>query len=300
MKRNGNKSTRNRFTPTTVLMLVVLVFYAVILFTLLYWAVITSLKSQDEFYDYIYQFPKRLSLNFVALLRYTVDVAKPMSGGATVTVPVGIPAMFANSLLYSLGCSFVKTLTTCIVAYLCSKFKYKFSKVVYNTVIVAMIIPVVGSLPAEIAMAKSFGLYDQIWGTWLMQMNFLGMYFLVFCSGFDAMPNAYSEAAQIDGANEYDILFRIALPFIRSLFWTIFLVNFITYWNDYQTPLVYMPTHPTVAYGTLKLAQTIDNFYSTTPMRMAGAVMLMTPILILFMIFHKKMLGNLNVGGIKG
>lgn len=298
-KKQKSLATKNRFTPTTIVMLVILSLYVLILFTLLYWAVITSLKSQDEFYNYKYQFPKELYLNFIALLNYSVRISVA-DGDAMVSGYVKIQQQFFNSLFYSVGCAFVKTLTTCIVAYCCTKFKNKFSKIVYNTVIVAMIIPIVGSLPAEVAMAQTFGFYDKVWGMWIMQMNFLGMYFLVFCSGFAAMPDAYSEAAKIDGANQYDILFRIALPFIRSLFGTIFLVNFITYWNDYQTPLVYMPTHPTLAYGILRLAQGADNELSTTPMRIAGPVMLMIPVLILFMIFQKKMLGNLNVGGIKG
>lgn len=298
MKKKKGASTKNRFTPTTIVMLVVLTVYALILFVLLYWAIITSLKSDADFYKYKYQFPKELYLNIVALFGYTVQTEQAVGGGVRL-VYVGIPEMFGNSILYAVGCSLFKTTTTCIVAYLVSKFKNKFSKIVYNTVIVAMIIPVVGSLPAEIAMAKSFGFYNHIWGIWLMQMNFLGMYFLVFCSGFDAMPNAYAEAAKIDGANDYDVLFRIAMPYIRSLYWTIFLVNFITYWNDYQSPLIYIPEHPTVAYGMLKLAKDTRG-YSTVPMRMAGAVLLMAPVLILFMFFHKKMLGNLNVGGIKG
>lgn len=298
-KKGKHFATKNHFTPLTAIMLVVLLLYVFFLFTLLCWAVSTSLKSQDEFFNYKYQFPHELYLNFVSLIHYSVSVQKSI-GDAVVSTNIYLPAMFANSLLYSAGCAFIKTLTTCIVAYCCVKFKNKFSKIVYNTVIVAMIIPIVGSLPAEVATAKAFGFYDHIFGLWIMQMNFLGLYFLVFCTGFSSMPDAYAEAAKIDGANQYDILFRIAMPFVRSLWGTIFLVNFIAYWNDYQTPLVYMPTHPTVAYGMLRLAQTIDNFYSTTPMRMAGAIMLMLPALILFMIFHGRMLGNLNVGGIKG
>ena len=117
---------------------------------------------------------------------------------------------------------------------------------------------------------------------------------------FHAQPNAYAEAAKIDGANNYQVLFKVSIPLVKSLFGTILLINFIAYWNDYQTPLIYLPNKPTVAFGMLKLSQTIDNFYSTTPMRMTGSVLLMTPILALFLIFHKRMLGDLNVGGLKG
>lgn len=73
----------------------------------------------------------------------------------------------------------------------------------HTTVLITMVIPVVGSLPAEIRMAQSLGLYDQIWGMWILKANFLGMYFLVFYNIFKALPASYTEAAKIDGAREY-------------------------------------------------------------------------------------------------
>ena len=295
-KRVTKKSSvKNRFSVITAIMLVVLIAYSAILLGLILWAVLTSFKIQDDFLLNTWKLPTTWYWNFTAVFHFSVGVASD-----TGTRNVGIPEMFGNSLVYALGCSFVKTGVTCITAYLCTKFKYTFSKIVKNVVIVCMIIPVIGSLPAEISMARTFGLYDHIWGVWLMQANFLGMYFLVFCSAFEAQPDSYAEAAKIDGANNYAVLFRIALPLVKNVFGTIFLITFITYWNDYQTPLVYLPSYPTAAYGMLRLSKTIDNFYSSTPMIISGAVVLMVPVLVLFLCFHKRLLGNINIGGIKG
>ncbi len=288
-------STKNRFSVTTVVMLIVLIAYSAILFGLLFWALLTSFKIQDDFVLNTWKFPKKWYMTFPAVFKFSVSVDTDLG-----TRFVKIPEMFVNSLTYSVGCALVKTTVTCITAYLCTKFNYSFSKIVKNIVIVCMIIPVVGSLPAEIAMARTFGFYNKIYGLWIMQANFLGMYFLIFCSAFAAQPNAYAEAAKIDGANNYQVLFGIALPLVRNVFGTIFLINFITYWNDYQTPLVYLPAYPTAAYGMLRLSTTIDNFYSTTPMIISGAVVLMVPALVLFLCFHKRLLGNINIGGIKG
>ncbi|MDD7187046.1 MAG: carbohydrate ABC transporter permease [Clostridia bacterium] len=295
LTRKNSHSTKNSFTAVTGVMLAVLIVYALILFGLLLWALLTSFKSQDDFYGNSYKLPNLWYWNFNAILKFGVRVETETGYRSAF-----MPEMLLNGVLYSVGCSFVKTAVTCIVAYLCSKFRYKFSKIVYNTVIITMIIPIVGSLPAEIFMSKTFRFYDRIWGLWIMQANFLGMYFLVFHAAFNAQPNAYAEAAKIDGANNYQVLFKVSIPLVKSLFGTILLINFIAYWNDYQTPLIYLPNKPTVAFGMLKLSQTIDNFYSTTPMRMTGSVLLMTPILVLFLIFHKRMLGDLNVGGLKG
>ena len=163
-----------------------------------------------------------------------------------------------------------------------------------------MVLPIVGSLPSEIRMAKALGLFDKFYGLWLMKANFLGLYFLVFHGIFKTLPMAYTEAAKIDGAGNLAVLLRIILPLVRNTFFTIMLINFIAFWNDYQTPLIYMPSYPTIALGMFYMASTTENGLSTVPMRMTGAMLMLIPILVLFLCFHKRLLGNLTVGGLKG
>jgi multiple sugar transport system permease protein len=133
-----------------------------------------------------------------------------------------------------------------------------------------------------------------------MRGNFLGMYFLIFYGGFKALPMAYSEAAKIDGAGNMDVLVKIILPLVKNTFFTIFILHFIAFWNDYNTPLVYMPSYPTIAYGLYFVTNNSVNGMSATPMRMAASMLMLIPILVLFLTFHKRLLGNLTVGGIKG
>ena len=149
-------------------------------------------------------------------------------------------------------------------------------------------------------MAKALGLFDKFYGLWLMKANFLGLYFLVFHGIFKTLPMAYTEAAKIDGAGNLAVLLRIILPLVRNTFFTIMLINFIAFWNDYQTPLIYMPSYPTIALGMFYMASTTENGLSTVPMRMTGAMLMLIPILVLFLCFHKRLLGNLTVGGLKG
>ena len=61
-----------------------------------------------------------------------------------------------------------------------------------------------------------------------------------------------------------------------------------------------MPSKPTVAYGMFVIANATTPGLSTIPMRMAGAMLMLIPILIVFLCFHKRLIGNLTVGGIKG
>lgn len=77
---------------------------------------------------------------------------------------VYLEEMFLNSVLYALGCAIASTTCACVMAYLSARFAYKFSKVTYTVVVVAMIVPIVGSLPSEIQMVTSLGLFGILLG----------------------------------------------------------------------------------------------------------------------------------------
>lgn len=285
-----------RITPLSALILVFLLLYCLTLLFLLGWGLLSSFKDyRTDFRINPVGWPKSFTFENFATVYSRFYI--PIHSGRD---SVSFPMLFLYGFLYSLGCAFASTLIPCITSYLCAKFEYKLSKIIYLVVVVAMILPIVGSLPAEIAMAKRLGLYNQLWGSWILKANFLGLYFIVFYNYFRSLPNAYIEAAKIDGAGNMRILLRLILPMARPLFLTVMLINFITFWNDYQTPLIYLPDYPTVAVGMYTMAFKTTNDISNIPCRCAAAVLMLLPVLVLFLAFHKKLLGNLTMGGIKG
>ncbi len=290
------RDTREKLNVFTVILLVCLVLYAISLFTPLAWGLITSFKKQSEFRLNIIGLPKKWVWNYSYVFKMFF-VRVPTDTGVR---KVGMGFLFLYAFLYAAGCAFTSAIVPCVTSYLCARFRYKFSKIVYAVVIVTMVLPIVGALPSEIRMSKALGLYDHIWGLWIMKANFLGMYFLVFYGLFATMPMAYTEAAKIDGAGNLTILLRIILPLVKNTLFTVMLINFIGFWNDYQTTLIYLPSFPTIALGMFHMASTTENGLSTIPMRMTGAMLMLTPILALFLCLHKRLLGNLTVGGIKG
>ncbi len=283
-----------RLTPVTGILLAFLIIYVVLLVAPLVWAFITSFKAQSDYRLNVLGLPEKWVWNYSYVIKNGVILVGTTGKYASVS------QMFGYTFLYALGCAFTNTLVLCITAYLCARFHYKFSKVVYNVVVVVMILPIVGSLPAEVQMARTLGFYDHIWGLWLMKANFLGMYFLVFHATFKSLPMTYTEAAKIDGANNMAILVKVILPLAKKTFATVMLINFITFWNDYQTPMIYMPTYPTIAEGVFVMAQSSMNGLSSVPMRMTGTMIMLLPILAVFLVFQRRLLGNLTVGGIKG
>ena len=80
---------------------------------------------------------------------------------------------------------------------------------------------------------------------------------------------------------------------------TIMLIKFIEFWNDYQTPVLFMPTHPTLAYGVFTMSHSTDQKLSNDPARLASCMILAIPLLILFIAFRNKILGNVSMGGVK-
>ena len=307
-KTPKKRLSKSAFSGLTIFMLAVLILYTLSLFGLLVYGFITSFKcgivgTLEYRLEYMpgnpYGLPKTWYWNFTFVFQnFIVQGTDPMGVGAP--IKVGMVEMFGNSILYALGCSFCHTFVMCITAYGCARFPYKYSKIVHTTVIVVMIIPIVGNAPSELAMAIRLGLYNKIWGMWIMRANFLGMYFLVFYDIFKSLPASYTEAAKIDGANNWAILFRIILPLASNTFFTILLINFIQMWNDYQVPFLYLPSSPTVAYGLFTAVNSTMKGMETTPMRLAASIIMLIPILIVFLCTQKRLLGNLTMGGIKG
>ncbi len=211
-----------------------------------------------------------------------------------------------NSIVYAGGGSLVYALTTMTVGFLCSKYRYKFSTVVYTTIVVIMTIPIVGSQPSTISMLKTLGLYDNYAGMIFQKINFTGMYFLVFYAYYAGISDTYIEAAEIDGASQLRTYINIMVPLAAKMFGTIFLLSFIDLWNDYQTPLLFFPSLPTIAYGVFDMVgdtgmasenRTMEA--QGAPQYIAGCMILAIPLVILFIIMSDKIMGNVSMGGLK-
>lgn len=290
-KKSG--AGRGKTSPFFVVLFVLLAIYSLILIGLLVWAMISAFKTPRDFQTNPVGLPEKIVNNFgEAIKLYKIQV-----GGVKGRPRYAMfPQMLYNSVLYSVGCALFNTIVICLTAYCCARYKYRLSKIVYAVVLVTMTIPIVGSLPSQIQVAQTLRIYNEIWGMWLQSASFLGLYFLVFYETFASLPNSFFEAARIDGADDLSLIFRIALPLAKNVFLTIFMLNFITYWNDYQTPLLFLKSMPVLSYGLYLITQ--SNAY--VPMIMAAATVVLAPVIVIFVFANKKLMGNLTVGGIKG
>lgn len=295
--KRKNEAIKEGFSPLTIVMAVILGMYCLVLAIWLVWALLTSLKNPNDFLGNKYGLPNPWYFDNFAYVIYEYKVEKLIDGVSTV---ISTGDMILNSVLYSVGSAFVATLVPCITAYLCARYKYKFSKIIYSTVLVCMVIPIVGSQASELQIVIKMGIYDHMFGMWILKSGFLGLYFLVFHEVFLSIPNAYGEAAEIDGASDFCIMTKISLPLAKNTFFTVLLIMFVTYWNDFQTPMLYLPTHPTISEALYWIKSSSFNYFAKMPVKMAAPMMFLLPVLIIFLCFHKRLLGNLTVGGVKG
>ncbi len=302
------KTLREGFSPLTITMLVLLCIYVLALFILMLWAFMQIFKPPHLFMTKPIWFPSFDDFtldNFRAMVAYTNEKWMPASAK---TDKVSFVEIIINTIVYAGGGAFVHTLAMCIMAYLAGRYAYFYSKIVYTVVIVVMIVPIVGSQMSEIQMLNAIGLYDTRFGFLILKAGFVGMHFLIFYATFRGIPMTYSEAAMIDGASDWCIMFKICMPLVLNVFMTILLINFIQFWNDYQMALLYMPSYPTLAYFLYTVQTYGQNVSvrgsiistSVSTVKMTTTFTLMVPILIVFILLHEKLMGNLSIGGIKG
>ncbi len=310
VKHNSDWTSHVFFTCLAI----VLVAFSLLIIGMLLWAFVTALKDEyDLIFDKNYLgLPnvskygwKSLWANFQKVFaNFSFEIEESYYIGITGqyyqrNVTVTFWDMVLNSLIYSIGGSIFAVFVPATIAFLLAKYKFKFSKFVYGIALITYIIPIVGNYPSMLAVLRNLGLLDTWWGFFIMKFNFLGMYFFVFYSFFDNLSDSYIEAAELDGASQFQILFKVVFPLARKLILSVLLIVFVQMWNDFQTPYLYLHAHPTLAYGVWKMSYESINGVSSTNFRMASVMTMALPILLLFIFLKDRLMANMTLGGIK-
>lgn len=285
-----------RLSPASIVILAVLIIYCLAMLYPYLWALMSSFKTYNDFRTHIFALPEKWMWSNLtdALDKFYVQVGSD-SGLRTVY----LEEMFLNSFLYVFGCAAVSTLVPCLTAYVVANYKFAFGKVINFIVYMCMIIPIIGSLPSELQMTQMLGIYDTVIGMWFLKASFLGMYYLVFYALFENTPKDFAESAYMDGASNFSVMFHIGLPLAQKTMLIVFLLQIIAFWNDYTTPLMFLPSRPTVALGLYLFKESTSSTQSQIPMQFMACFIVTLPILVLFLIFRNKLIGNLSLGGLK-
>ena len=136
------------------------------------------------------------------------------------------------------------------------------------------------------------------WGILIQFATPFGILYLMLFGLFSAMSNGYVEAAEIDGAGEFTIFFRICVPMAFGMMSAVMVITAINTWNDYYTSYMYLPSLKTLALGLQELSLTLSQFQR--PTLFAAMVITVAPVVILFIAMHDKIISFTAGGGLKG
>ena len=298
MKKLRTKRNMDAFLWTIFILTTI---WIISLIFLLGFGLMNSFKDWYEFEDptgkFVFSFPSEITLDNYINIWNKFRVQIKLEGQAPKYIY--IETMLLNSLVYSVVTTLVVISTQIVVAYAVSKYNFKFGNVIYVVAIVVMLVPIVGALPSQMKLMHSLNLDNSVIGVAIMQAKFPGMYFLIFYAMFKGVSWTYAESAQIDGAGHWRIFLQIMLPLVSSTIFGVFILQFIAHWNEYYTPMLFLPAKPTIAYGLYLYQFSPDNGMHTT-YHLAASLITCLPVLVIFIIFRNKIMGNLSVGGIKG
>jgi len=295
-KTGKDRNARLGKNPLSWFVFIILAFCSFYVAYKLIWGLLTSFKDVNEFMDNKLGFPKEWAFENYLYVFKNFHITITNTQGVK---RVWIEQLFLNSLMFAGIGALLQVATIAWVSYLVAKFAYKLSNIIYTMVLLVQVIPLVNSSAATLKLMRNLGIYDTYFSFWLMKLSFTNMQFLLLYPSWRAIPKDYSEAAIIDGAGEGMIFFKVNLPMVMPLLLTFILTNFVAYWNDYMTPLIYTPSQPTLSYGVYILTNTNIQGFSRTPMRMSTSYLAGVPMILVFILFRKQIMRKMSLGGLK-
>ena len=275
-------------TPVRVIVFAVFVVYSITIAVPYIWTIIASLKTRPEYLnESVFSLPAKLKFD-----NYVKAWTELSTEGTSV------PLMFVNSLWYAVGRSVLGILFSAMTAYVVAKYKFPGRKFLYTFAIVTMMIPVMGSMAMGLKFAKTIGTYNSPLYA-ILNAGALSGPFVILYSTFKTLSWEYAEAAMIDGAGHFGAFFKIMLPQVISPMCALILSEFILMWTDADTPIIFFPNMPTLAYG-LYLYQDVVKKTLQYPIFFAGLMTCMVPPVVLYAIFQKSLMDIQMCGGLKG
>ena len=277
-----------KFSLSRTLIFFVFTFYAISLVYPLVWAFLSSLKESTEYMTHNkMDLPEKwLFSNYLRAFEGLNIEGKNMFD------------MFFNSIWFTVGGTLAGVGVSCMTAYAVAKYRFPGSKLIYWTAIISMMIPVVGALPSQFKVYTALGIIETPWLLLAFLYGF-GFNFLVLHSYFESLPRSYMEAAFIDGAGHFTCFWKVMLPQAKSPIMALSIVSAIGFWNDYNTPLLFLKEYPTLSSG-IYMYQVINTRILDMPVLFAGILLTAIPVLILYAFFSNKIMNISLEGGIKG
>ena len=278
------KSAHKKAVVGKVIVYVILILIALIMIIPFLWMLSASIKSDRQVFQmnpfvWIPENPK--------ISNYHDIWAK---------IPFG--KFVGNTVYLTIIVTFLQLLTSSFAAYSFAKLQFRYKNGLFLAYIATIAMPWQVYMVPQFIMMRKMGLNDKLLAIICLQaFSAFGVFMMK--QFYEGIPDDLCEAARIDGMSEYTIYAKIMLPLSKPALSTLTIFTFVNTWNDYLGPLIYLKSQEkkTIQLG---LKMFISQYSSDYGLIMAGSVLSLIPVLIVFLCLQKYFVEGVASTGLKG
>ncbi|HEY7637067.1 MAG TPA: carbohydrate ABC transporter permease [Gemmatimonadales bacterium] len=247
------------------------------------WMLAASLMPAGEANSYPPRIlPSRPTLEHYSVLFTRLDLGRNLLNSAIIAAAVTALSLLINSM----------------AGYALAKLRFRYRERIFRTLSTGLLLPVQISMLPLFLLFKELGLINSYWGVIIPSMASIFGIFLIRQYTL-AMPDDLLDAARIDGAGEFRIYWSVALPVIRPILATIAIWTFLNAWNDFMWPLIVLSDEAKYTLP-VALANLSGEHVQDTELMMAGAVVTVLPVMLVFLFLQRYYIQGVMAGSVKG
>lgn len=206
--------------------------------------------------------------------------------------------VYLNTIISTVVTTVVQVMFCSMAAYAFARIEFPFKNAIFVLLLSVLMVPGQIFLIPQYQIIQKLGLLDTIPALFLPNL-FSAFGTFLLRQFFMSLPKELEEAALLDGCNRYQIFWKIMLPLTKPGIVSLVIFTAKFAWNDFMWPLIVNTSPKMMTLGPA--LSTLQGQYTTKyPMQMAGAVMAVIPIIVLFFIFQKQFIEGVAQSGIKG
>ena len=261
---------------------IILIIYSLITVFLVGETISSSFKTKIELVDNLIGLPKEPTL----------------ANYFTVFVKEGFGRYIMNSISLVAISLILLIIVSSMLAYGMAQYTFKGKKFLQAYFLIGLMMPVQLSILPLYLMLSRLKMTNSFLGLALLYAANLSFSFLVFNQFFLQLPQAMIESAHMDGASDMCIFWKIVVPISKPVFSTVGLLQFVTIWNDFFLPMVFLPKKNAHTL-TLAIYSYTGNFLKNWDKIFAAATIALVPILIIYFLFSEQIVAGLTAGSTK-
>lgn len=278
------KSAHKKTVAGKVSVYVILIILALVMIVPFLWMLSASIKSDREVFQ---------------MNPFVFIPEKPKwSNYSDIWTKIPFGKFVWNTTFLTIVVTILQLVTSSFAAYSFAKLNFRHKNGLFLAYIATIAMPWQVYMVPQFIMMRGMGLNDKLLAMICLQaFSAFGVFMMK--QFYEGIPDDLCEAARIDGMSEYRIYASIMLPLSKPALSTLTIFTFVATWNDYLGPLIYLksPENKTIQLG---LKMFISQYSSDYGLIMAGSVLSLIPVIIVFMIFQRYFVEGIASTGVKG